>query len=157
MIISPICQIISVRLFIPIVGGFELTPLLLLQRHLRHIPGMSALHLDTDGNYITITAPDQTDDESSYTPESSTQARKQPCGHVKLSRSLSKSDSDLLVSSEEYVTLGKKSLAKGRTEGTQIDHLSSLTTDWEQVSTLGFRGNKTKDYERAKEVGVKSE
>lgn len=113
---------------------------------------MAALLLDTDCNYITSTASDQTNDEYNYSPESLTQASRQSFRHVKLSRSLSKSDSNLLVSSEEDASLGKrtKSMAKGRTERAQMDRLSSLTTDWEEVSTFRFRDNKTKDFERKK-------
>lgn len=108
---------------------------------------MSAPPLDSDFIYVTVTAPDQAEAESSHSPESSsTQARRWPCGHEKLSRSLSKSDSDLLVPCGEDVAVAErtKSLAKCRTEKTQMDQLSSLTADWEEVSALGIRGNKTK-------------
>lgn len=106
---------------------------------------MSTVRLDTDLNCVPVTAVDQTEDVASHSPKSSTQARRRPCGHVKLSRSLSKSDSDLLVSCEEDVTLSEKtkSLIKCTMERTHLDRLSSLTADWEEVSTLGWSGNKS--------------
>ncbi|XP_058259955.1 ankyrin repeat and SAM domain-containing protein 1A isoform X2 [Hemibagrus wyckioides] len=99
---------------------------------------MSTLPLDTDLNCVPVTALDQAEDVASHSPESSTQARRRPCGHVKLSRSLSKSDSDLLISHEEDVTLSErtKSLIKCTMERTHLDRLSSLTADWEEIEKI---------------------
>lgn len=99
---------------------------------------MSTLPLDTDFNYVAVTSLDQTEEKYSHSPESSTQAMRRPCKQKKLFRSLSKSDSDLLVPCEEDVALVERtnSLAKCRMERTQMDRLSSLTADWEEVSTL---------------------
>ncbi|KAM9482220.1 ankyrin repeat and SAM domain-containing protein 1A isoform 2-T2 [Clarias gariepinus] len=99
---------------------------------------MSTPPLHTDLNFTTVTMLDQAEDDSSHSPQSSTQARQQPGGHKKLSRSLSKSDSDLLFPIKEDVALGKhtKSITKGRTKRTQTDQLSSLTTDWEEIEKI---------------------
>lgn len=91
---------------------------------------MSSLSLDTDFN-VTVTALEQGEDKSSHSPGSSAQA---------------KSASPSQVPCEEDVALGERSnsLAKCRMERTKLDRLSSLITDWEEVSPLGWRGNKTK-------------
>ncbi|XP_027002993.1 ankyrin repeat and SAM domain-containing protein 1A isoform X2 [Tachysurus fulvidraco] len=94
---------------------------------------MSTLPLDL--NYVPVTGLEQAEDEFSHSPESSTQARRQPCGHVKLSCSLSKSDLDLLAPCEENLALGEKNKCKIKCwmERTHIDRLSSLTADWEEI------------------------
>ncbi|XP_053492617.1 ankyrin repeat and SAM domain-containing protein 1A-like [Ictalurus furcatus] len=99
---------------------------------------MSTLPLDTDFNYVTVTSLDQAEEKYSHSPESSTQAMRRPCKQKKLCRSLSKSDSDLLVPCEEDVALVErtKSLAKCRMERTQMDRLSSLTADWEEIEKI---------------------
>ncbi|GAA6104899.1 ankyrin repeat and SAM domain-containing protein 1A isoform X1 [Tachysurus ichikawai] len=97
---------------------------------------MSTLPLDL--NYVPVTGLEQAEDEFSHSPESSTQDRRQPCGHVKLSRSLSKSDLDFLAPCEENVALGEKNKCKIKfwMERTHTDRLSSLTADWEEIEKI---------------------
>lgn len=113
---------------------------------------MSTLLLDNDFSYGTVTSLDQAKDESSHSPQSSNQARRQLCAHVELSRSLFRSDSDFLVSYEDDVAGGERTklLTKCRRERTHINRLSPLTADWEEVSRLGWR-----EQEKIREVGVK--
>ncbi|XP_060775306.1 ankyrin repeat and SAM domain-containing protein 1A isoform X2 [Neoarius graeffei] len=103
---------------------------------------MSSLRLDTDFN-VTFTALDQDEVESSHSPEPSTQARRQSCGHMKLSHSLSKSDSPSQIACEEDVALAErtKSLAKCRMKRTELDQLSSLITDWEETEIMTLTDN----------------
>ncbi|XP_046705165.1 ankyrin repeat and SAM domain-containing protein 1A isoform X2 [Silurus meridionalis] len=117
---------------------------------------MSTLLLDTN---IRVTAEGQTKDGSIHSPESSMQARRQPCGHAKLSRSLSKSDSDLLVPFVQHMALGERTklLAKGRMKRTQMDRPSTRTADREEIEkimTLIDRGIKlSKEYQLADAAG----
>ncbi|XP_060724270.1 ankyrin repeat and SAM domain-containing protein 1A isoform X3 [Tachysurus vachellii] len=97
---------------------------------------MSTLPLDL--NYVPVTGLEQAEDEFSHSPESLTPPRRQSCGHVKFSRSLSKSDLDLLAPCEENVALGEKTKCKIKCwmERTHIDRLSSLTADWEEIEKI---------------------
>ena len=99
---------------------------------------MSTL-LDTDPSYAASL--DQANDEASRSPELPSQARRRPPGHLKLTRSLSKSDSDLLGSPycEEDGPLGgrSESLASCQAQGKPMERLPSFTSEWDEVRAGG--------------------
>ncbi|XP_072540962.1 ankyrin repeat and SAM domain-containing protein 1A isoform X3 [Salminus brasiliensis] len=84
--------------------------------------------------------PEQAEDQDAGSPEPSCQVRRRPPGHLKLTRSLSKSDSDLLVSPyyEEDGPLGgrSESLANCKVEGKPMERLPSFASEWDEIEKI---------------------
>ncbi|XP_022531279.2 ankyrin repeat and SAM domain-containing protein 1A isoform X4 [Astyanax mexicanus] len=89
----------------------------------------------------SIPNPKQAEDQGMDLPKSPSQVKRRPPGHLKLTRSLSKSDSDLLVSpycDEEDGPLGgrSESLANYKVEGKPMERLPSFASEWDEIEKI---------------------
>ncbi|XP_042581110.1 ankyrin repeat and SAM domain-containing protein 1A-like [Cyprinus carpio] len=82
--------------------------------------------------------PDQTESDGSSEP--SPQALRKPPGHLKLARSLSKSDSDLLASPhcEDDGPLGgrSESLSNCADERKETEQMPSFASEWDEIEKI---------------------
>ncbi|XP_035379937.1 ankyrin repeat and SAM domain-containing protein 1A isoform X2 [Electrophorus electricus] len=100
---------------------------------------MSTTTPDTDLNFAMVDFVNQTGDKARGIPEPSSQTRRRSPGHLKLTRSLSKSDLDMLASlcCEEEGVLGRSGLlASCEVEREQMDRLSWFTSEWNEIERI---------------------
>lgn len=115
-------------------------------------PGMSSPAPDAHHTNAQAARLDQTESNGSLAP--SPQALRKPPGHLKLARSLSKSDSDLLASPhcEDDGPLGgrSESLSNCADERKEMEQMHSFASEWDEVRAdeLQVKEHETSSHER---------
>ncbi|XP_076869994.1 ankyrin repeat and sterile alpha motif domain containing 1Ab isoform X4 [Brachyhypopomus gauderio] len=96
---------------------------------------MTTTTLDIDLSSATVDFVNQTGDKARGIPELSSEAKRRTPGHLKLTRSLSKSDSDLLASPcGEEEGSGSPAGLRGKRE--QTERLSWFASEWDEIERI---------------------